>query len=174
MRMNICKIVGFVFIICLMSCNQNQNGASKEKQINLKQDMEITKAQGVITKISSKSFEDTYNTLVEIITNNPNLKIIAQLDHQVNAGKVDLKLNPTRIILFGNPKLGTPLMQNAQIIGLDLPQKILVWQNDEGVVHVSYNDPEFLKVRYDITGNKEVLATVAKALNTITDKTIGL
>ncbi|TSE07089.1 MULTISPECIES: DUF302 domain-containing protein [Aquimarina] len=166
--MTIYKIFGFLLIVLtITSCNQSQNDTSKDKEQNPKQEMEIDKAQGVITKVSSQNFEDTYNTLVEIITNNPNLKIVAQLDHQANAASVGLELNPTRVIMFGNPKLGTPLMQNSQITGLDLPQKVLVWQDDEGVVKVSYNDPEFLRLRHDINGNENILQTITKALDNI-------
>ncbi|WP_062056280.1 DUF302 domain-containing protein [Aquimarina longa] len=167
------KIVGLLLILGIVSCNQKQNDTSKGKEINLIKEMDSNRGEGVITKVSTQDFENTYNTLVEIITNNPNLKIVAQLDHQANAASVGLKINPTRVIMFGNPKLGTPLMQNAQIVGLDLPQKILIWQDEQGVVNVSYNDPEFLKNRHGISDNEEILTTIAKALDNISKGTIG-
>ncbi|WP_024770632.1 DUF302 domain-containing protein [Aquimarina macrocephali] len=167
------KILGVLLLIVMISCNQNQNDTSKAVQTNSQQKMEIVKKQGIITKVSSKSFEDTYHTLIEIITNNPNLKIIAQLDHQANAASVDLELNPTRVIMFGNPKLGTPLMQNSQITGLDLPQRILIWQDDKDVVHVSYNDPEFLKLRHEIIGKDDVLTIISKALDNLSKGATG-
>ncbi|EZH74518.1 hypothetical protein ATO12_12165 [Aquimarina atlantica] len=168
------KVLGILFLIVMISCNQSEKKTSKDIQTNSRQEMEITKTQGIITKVSSKSFEETYNTLIEIITNNPNLKIIAQLDHQANAASVNLALNPTRVIMFGNPKLGTPLMQNSQITGLDLPQKILIWQDDNGVVNVSYNDPEFLKLRHEITGKEDVLTIISKALDNLSKGATGL
>ncbi len=125
--------------------------------------------KGIITKVSNQNFEKTYNKLRETIDNNPNLKIIAELDHQANAANADLQLNPTKIILFGNPKMGTPLMQDAQTTGLDLPQKILVYQNDQGIVNVAYNDPMYLKERHDISGAQEVLLKVSGALDNITN-----
>ncbi|MDO5978457.1 DUF302 domain-containing protein [Flavivirga spongiicola] len=128
---------------------------------------------GIISKTSHQDFDTTYQTLKRVIENNPNLKIIAELNHQANASSVDLGLNPTRIIMFGNPNLGTPLMQNAQAIGLDLPQKILVYQNDEGVVKVSYNDPSYLKDRHGITNQEDVLNKIAVALDKITNAAIG-
>ncbi len=127
---------------------------------------------GIITKLSKVSFEQTYQQLKAVIDNNPNLKIIAELDHQKNANSVDLKLNPTRIILFGNPRLGTPLMQNAQTIGLDLPQKILVYQEEDGSVKVAYNDPLYLKTRHGITDNEAVLEKISNALNKLTEVAI--
>ncbi len=123
---------------------------------------------GIITKTSSQDFESTYQKLRSIIDGNPNLKIMLELDHAGNAAKNDLKLNPTKIILFGNPNLGTPLMQNAQTVGLDLPQKILVYQDTNGKVKVAYNDPLYLKDRHGMTGMEEVLTKVSGALDKIT------
>ena len=123
--------------------------------------------KGIITKTSQLGFDATYNKLRTIIDANPNLKIILELDHQKNAASVDLELNPTRIIMFGNPKLGTPLMNTAAYLGLDLPQKILVTQGIDGSVQVSYNDPAYLQERHGISGVQEVLAKVSGALDKI-------
>lgn len=127
---------------------------------------------GIITKTSQVNFEQTYQQLRTVIDNNPNLKIIAELNHQGNAATVDLELLPTRIIMFGNPRLGTPLMQNAQTIGLDLPQKILVYQEASGVVKVAYNDPLYLKNRHGITENEAILEKISGALNKLTEVAI--
>ena len=122
---------------------------------------------GIITKTSKQSFDATYEKLRNIIENNPNLKILLELNHQANAASVDLKLAPTRIIMFGNPRLGTPLMQAGDFTGLDLPQKILVTEKD-GVVSLSYNDPMYLKERHNIVEKDEVLQKVSGALDKIT------
>jgi len=100
---------------------------------------------GIITKTSQQNFEDTYQKLKTIISNNPNLKII----------------------LFGNPKLGTHLMGSGTFTGLDLPQKILVSER-AGVVSISYNDPLYLKERHAIKDQDEILQKVAGALDKIT------
>ncbi len=127
---------------------------------------------GIISKISTLDFDSTYKKLKSVIENNPNLKIIAELNHQANADSVGLELNPTRIIMFGNPKLGTPLMQNSQTAGLDLPQKILVNQNNEGIVTISYNNPLYLKSRHSITNQEAVLDKISGALDNITNAAI--
>ncbi len=171
--MKILKMSAILFLFLIASCNSNQDSSSKEKQINSKHTMETIKDQGVITKVSSQNFDETYNVLVRVISNNPNLKIIAELNHQANAVRVGLTLNPTRIIMFGNPNLGTPLMQTSPITGLDLPQKILIWQDDQGLVKISYNDPLYLKNRHDIEGKDEILQKISSALNAITDKAIN-
>ncbi|SEL13889.1 Uncharacterized conserved protein, DUF302 family [Aquimarina amphilecti] len=164
----------FVFCILLFSCNQVKKDTSNIAQPELEKQMKITPKQGIVIKESTKSFVETYNGLVAIIENNPNLKIIAQLDHQANAASVGLELNPTRIIMFGNPKLGTPLMQSAQTTGLDLPQKILVFQDDANVVKISYNDPKYLQQRHGIDDIEEVLNKISGALDKVTSAAAGL
>ena len=134
---------------------------------------DIGLGEGLVTKTSSRSFEDTYNALENAISNNPKLRIIAQVNHQANAAKVGQELPPTRLIIFGNPNLGTPLMQNAQTTALDLPQKMLVWENKEGVVHVSYNAPSFLVARHGITQNETILQTISGALDKLSGVAIG-
>ena len=169
------KIVYSLLIaLTFFSCNQTINDTSKIQENNIKQPIKITMKEGIITKQSTKNFDDTYTSLVEILTNNPNLKIIAQLDHQANAASVGLELGPTRIIMFGNPKLGTPLMQSTQTTGLDLPQKIMVWQDEEGSVNISYNDPVYLQKRHGIDGKDEVLAKITGALDKISSAAAGL
>jgi len=111
----------------------------------------------LITKNSPYDLEVTYNKLKSILENNPNLKVILELDHSKNAASVDLDLRPTKIIMFGNPKLGTPLMQVSPTVSIDLPQKIIVYT---------------LKERHNIKDQDEVLKTISGALNTITNKVI--
>lgn len=125
--------------------------------------------EGIITKTSNNTFEDTYSILQMTIDNNPALTIIAEVNHEMNATGVGMDLNPTRLIIFGNPNLGTPLMQNSQTTALDLPQKMLVWEDDANVVHVSYNDPAFLVDRHGIIENEEVLSAITMALNNLSD-----
>ena len=134
---------------------------------------EVAEGEGIITKDSEQDFENTYSTLKETLSANPNIKIIAELDHQANAASVNLELRPTRIIIFGNPNLGTPLMQDDQSIGLDLPQKMLVWEDADGNVFISYNDPEFIAKRHGIEGNEEVLQKISNALDMISSKATG-
>jgi len=124
----------------------------------------LTFRQGTITVVSQNDFTSTYNNLRNSISDNQNLSIEAELDHQANAQSVGLDLRPTRIIIFGNPNLGTPLMQSAQTTGIDLPQKMLVWQAADGTVNITYNDPEYLMSRHGITGNAEVIANISSAL----------
>ena len=129
---------------------------------------------GILSKTTdTKDFDAVYTSLQMAIENNPNLRIVAEVNHQANAMGIEQELNPTRLIIFGNPNLGTPLMQNAQTTALDLPQKMLVWENDEGVVTVSYNDPDYLAGRHGITGNETVLETIGTALDNLSNAAIA-
>jgi len=87
----------------------------------------VNNDNGLIIKKSSLDFETTYTSLKNTLKANPNLKIILELDHSKNAASKDLNLLPSKIIMFGNPALGTPLMQNQATTAIDLPQKILVF-----------------------------------------------
>jgi len=128
---------------------------------------------GLIIKDSPFDLDITYNKLKTIISNNPNLKILLELDHSKNAASVDLKLNSTKIIMFGNPKLGTPLMQTCQTTSIDLPQKIIIYSDNNSRTKIAYNDPLYLKKRHNIEGNDNILDTIANALNNITNKVIS-
>jgi len=132
------------------------------------------RGEGLIDKISENSFEDSYESIILAIDNNPNLRIISDLDHQANAARVGLELRPTSLIIFGNPNLGTPLMQSAQTVAIDLPQKILVWEDVEGRVHITYNDPAYLQSRHGITNQETILNTIMGALDRLTDIGAGL
>lgn len=127
---------------------------------------------GLITKDSPYDIDSTYNKLRTILHNNPNLKILLELDHSKNASSVDLELKPTKIIMFGNPKLGTPLMQASPTVSIDLPQKVIVYAVNNTTAKIAYNDPQYLKSRHGIEGKDEVLMTISNALHNITDKVI--
>jgi len=123
---------------------------------------------GIIRIKSANNFEVTYTKLKDALENNPLIKIVAELDHSKNAEKVDLTLNKIRIILFGNPRLGTPLMQSNITTAIDLPQKFIVFEQKENVF-VAYNDSIYLKERHKIEGNDELLEKIGNALRTFAE-----
>ena len=94
---------------------------------------------GIEKRRSPYSFEETYTRLYDAIDSNPNLRIVTEIDHAANAAGVGLSLNPTRLIIFGNPLVGTPFMQAEQSIGIDLPQKMLVIEDEQGRVFIAFN-----------------------------------
>jgi uncharacterized protein (DUF302 family) len=101
------------------------------------------------------------------------MTVFARINHAALAADVGLVLRPTEVILFGNPRGGTPLMQARQTMGIDLPLKALVWQDATGQTWLSYNEPEWLAKRHELAGLDGPLAAMTKAIGDIAAKTIG-
>lgn len=93
---------------------------------------------------------------------------LARVDHAAAAKAAGLDLKATEVLLFGNPKLGTPLMQADRQIAIDLPMRVLVWEDDAGKVWIGYAHPDTLKTRYKIDGRDDVLKAMAGALDAFT------
>jgi uncharacterized protein (DUF302 family) len=104
------------------------------------------------TQASKFTFDETVDRLSKAIEAK-GIKIAAKFDHAAGAKAAGMELPPTVVLLFGNPKLGTPLMQADQRSGLDLPMKMLVWQDKAGKVHVGYAPPSALQDRYEVKGD---------------------
>jgi uncharacterized protein (DUF302 family) len=103
------------------------------------------------------------------------MTVFARMDHAALANEAGLPLLPTVLIIFGNPKVGTPLMQANQSIGLDLPLKFLVWQNAAGRTWLAYNDPEWLADRHGIAADlNQITADMADALTAMARKVISI
>ena len=92
------------------------------------------------------------------------MTVFTRINHATGAQKVGKKLRPTELIIFGNPKVGTPLMQCGQSVAIDLPQKALIWEDEKGQVWLSYNDPKYLAKRHDLKGCDEVIKKIENAL----------
>ena len=120
-----------------------------------------------ITKTSPHSVEKTVAQLTAAIEG-AGAKVFAVVDHAAGAKKVDAKLAPATLVIFGNPKIGTPVMQANIRAGLDLPLRVLVFEKD-GKTTIGYLDPAKLKQRYEISGADEVFAKITGALNKLTD-----
>ncbi len=121
-------------------------------------------SKGIIQIKSANDFETTYTKLRTILDNNPMIGIVAELDHQKNAAKVDLTLGKTKMILFGNPRLGTPLMNTNILTSMDLPQKFIVFEQ-EGTVHIAYNDPKYLQDRHQLEDKGAIIEKMSGALH---------
>lgn len=127
-------------------------------------------ADGLITIKSSFGPEDTMKRL-EAEVNAKGLTVFAHVDHAAGASAVGLSLRPTDLIIFGNAKGGTPLMQQAQTIGIDLPLKALVWQDEQGATWLSYNDPAWLAGRHGVGElTKAAVTAMTGALHAIATK----
>mgnify|MGYP001011222824 FL=1 len=124
-------------------------------------------AEGLINVQSDFNVKETTERL-ESILNEKGMTIFNQINHSDAAQKVGVELRETRLIIFGNPKVGSPLMQCQQSVAVDLPQKAIIWEDDKSKVWISYNDPRYLGKRHNIIGCDEVISKVEKALSGIT------
>ena len=117
---------------------------------------------GLVTVKSAHGVKDTIDRLAGDVTAK-GLKVFARIDHAQGAHEAGLALRPTELLIFGNAKGGTPLMQSRQTIGIDLPLKALAFEDAVGVVWLCYNDPAWLAARHGVAGG-EVTKAMAAAL----------
>ena len=120
-------------------------------------------AEGLVRLKSAHGVKETLDRL-EAALKDKGVGIVARVDHADSAAKVGLQLRPTALLIFGNPKAGTPLMQCAQTIGIDLPQRALAWQDEKGEVWLAYNDPAALAKRHGADGCEPAVTANAGAL----------
>ena len=123
---------------------------------------------GLVTKRSAYPVAETMDRLERAVKDRQ-LIVVARVDHAAAAQKAGLTLRPTQLLIFGNPKAGTPLMQSAQSIGIDLPLKVLVWEDDKGQAWLAYNDPAWLAPRHDVTDRAEIVRAMTGALDALTE-----
>jgi uncharacterized protein (DUF302 family) len=122
--------------------------------------------KGIVDKPSRHSVDETVAKLTAILQAQ-GVTLFALVDHSGEAEKAGLAMRPTKLLIFGSPKAGTPLMVAAPSIAIDLPLKILVWEDAQGKVWVSYNSPEYLKERH---GLPEELLKNIMAVETLATK----
>ena len=115
-------------------------------------------SKGIIDIPSHHSVDETVEKLKEIL-HARGITLFALIDHSGEAERVGMKMRPTKLLIFGNPKAGTPLMIAAPISALDLPLKILIWEDAQKKVWISYNSPLYLKERHGLP--KELLPNIA-------------
>lgn len=125
-------------------------------------------ASDIIVKSSDYSVDETIENIKKIVKSK-GFGVFAVINHQGNAKMVDMKLNESKVIIFGNPKVGTLLMQEDMKVALDLPLRVLVYKDDSGQVKVAYRDGTWLKDHH-VIGSDKLTSKVNKGMVTITDK----
>ena len=123
----------------------------------------MQKDEGIVKVSSHHSVDETIDKL-KIILKSKGVTLFALVDHSGEAEKVGMKMSPTKLLIFGNPKGGTPLMLAAQSAAIDLPLKILVAEDSQGKVWISYNSPHYLKERHGLPVNLVPNIAVVQAL----------
>ena len=108
--------------------------------------------RGIVDILSRRSVDETVARLRGILEAK-GITLFALVDHSGEAAKAGMKMPPTKLLIFGSPKAGTPVMLAAPSIALDLPLKILVWQDDQEKVWISYNSVEYLRERHNVPAN---------------------
>jgi uncharacterized protein (DUF302 family)/uncharacterized membrane protein YidH (DUF202 family) len=161
-------LVGLAMAIYLVSVRGSANFYSENHE-------EVSMASGssmealavskrIINKLSNHSVDQTVEKLKNILQSK-GITLFALVDHSGEAERVGMKMRPTKLLIFGSPKAGTPLMLAAPSIAIDLPLKILVWEDSQGKVWVSYNSPDYLRERHglpqDLLQNIAVVETLA-------------
>ncbi len=130
-------------------------------------------AEGLVRTASKFRPEETISRLKSEIASH-GLSLFAAVDHAKNAQEVGLSLRPTTVLIFGNAKGGTPLMQANQTAGIDLPLKALVWQDDAGKTWISYNDPVWIAHRHGLDAQADDLALpLRRGLETVVRSAAG-
>ena len=128
--------------------------------------------QGMVIKSSQFSVSKTLDRLEKIITEK-GITVFIRVDHSSGGQSVNLPLRPTQVLIFGNPKLGTLLMQSSQTAGIDLPLKAIAWEDDKGQVWLGYNTPEYIATRHGITDQGKTVEKIKGALNKFSDFATG-
>jgi len=123
-------------------------------------------ADGLIVRASRYGLTETADRLVAAATEH-GMTVMARVDHAAGAAKVGLALRSTEVLMFGNPRAGTLLMELAQTIGIDLPLKALVWQDEAGQIWLGYNDPYWLAARHGVVGGDAVVQAMSDLLGVV-------
>ena len=129
---------------------------------------------GIITIQSGFPVKETISRLISIIESRE-MTVFARIDHSDNAIKQGLTLRPTELIIFGNPKAGTLLMQDKQISGIDLPLKALAWEDEQGKSWLSYNDTNWIAERHALsTKSDPIIKAITETMTAVAFSTTNL
>jgi uncharacterized protein (DUF302 family) len=148
-------LVGLVMVIYLISVRSSTGSKSQSlKEVSMTPNSE----NGIVNVPSHQSVDQTLEKLQEMLRAK-GVAVFALIDHSGEAAKVGMRMPPTKVLIFGNPKAGTPLMLAAPSIAIDLPLKILIWEDAQHKVWISYNTPEYLQKRHGVP--QELMANIA-------------
>ncbi|MFC6637536.1 DUF302 domain-containing protein [Sulfitobacter sp. JBTF-M27] len=129
-------------------------------------------ANEMIDKVSPHTVEVTMDRLSDAVEG-AGATVFARVDHAAGAAKVDMELRPTQLLIFGNPKLGTPAMLDGQTAGLDLPLRVLAYADADGIVHVTYHAPASLAETHGLPTDAKYIQMMTGALDKLTTKAIS-
>ncbi|TPI50095.1 DUF302 domain-containing protein [Mesorhizobium sp. B2-9-1] len=129
---------------------------------------------GLVSVESRFGVAETVDRLVETVTG-AGLRVFARIDHAAGAREIGAVLRPTELLIFGHPKGGTPLMQDRQLAGIDLPIKALAWEDEQGKVWLSYNSPHWLAERHGLgDASRDAVAAIAAGMQKVVAAAAGV
>ena len=132
----------------------------------------VNASDGLKMVTSQHDVSETTNRL-ESIVKAAEFRVFARIDHSGAAQRIDISLRPTQLLIFGKPKAGSALMQSDQRMGIDLPVKYLVWQDEAGQVQIGWNDPAWIAERHGVTDKAPVIEKMSMALEKMATKAAG-
>jgi uncharacterized protein (DUF302 family) len=132
----------------------------------------LAEGDGLITKKSNYSASETFDRLEDLLKKK-GITVALRWSHAARANDVGIELRPTELLIFGNPKLGSHMFTSKQTAGIDLPMKALAWEDEQGQVWLTYNDPSYIAQRHGITDRAEVVSKMTNALNNLTNAATG-
>jgi uncharacterized protein (DUF302 family) len=144
--------------VCSYALAYSGKGA-KERTMNVS----APKDDDLVTLPSAHGANETVERLKSLL-NQKKIHVFAHIDHAAGAKEVGLTLRPTQVLVFGNPQAGTPLMQSKQTIGLDLPLRVLVWQDEAGKVWLTYRRPGLLAKQHHVAGQDKTVKALDDGL----------
>jgi uncharacterized protein (DUF302 family) len=133
----------------------------------------LSDIEGLTSMLSSFDPKETIDRL-EAEIRRRGLTIFARIDHAAGAAEVGLTLRPTELIIFGNARGGTPLMQSAQTVGIDLPLKAIVWEDAAGKTWISYDEPKWIAHRHELTNAEPIVNKLADLLRAVSTTAAGV
>jgi uncharacterized protein (DUF302 family) len=151
---------GLVIAVALVfGCVDSQEPEKKEKAVS-------SPETGLVHVASAHSAAETVQRFEKILQEKK-VEIFAKVDHAAGAKKADMPLRPTTVILFGNPQVGTPLMQSKQTAGIDLPLKALIWEDEAGKVWLTYNRADYVAKRHGVSDREDTVKAMNGALEAL-------
>ena len=127
---------------------------------------------GLVSKKSGVGVEETLDRL-EAVLEKKGITIFSRVSHTAGAADAGIELRPTELLIFGNPKLGSHFFTSRQTAGIDLPMKALAWEDADGQVWLTYNDPQYIADRHGISDREEIVRKMSNALDKMTNAAIG-
>ena len=131
----------------------------------------FAKSEGIVAKPSAFSVKTTIDRL-EAVFKKKGIRIFARINHAAAAKSIGRELQPSELLIFGTPKIGTPLMQENIVVGIDLPLKALAYEDSKGQVFLVYNHPGYLARRHEIKGKNKLISSISRILTNLTDQAV--